>query len=58
MVSNETDNNPKSEEYELTLDYTKELLIPAMFPSDEDGNPKDYTVSFNYATNRIILKRV
>jgi hypothetical protein len=32
-------------EMELDLELTKQLLIPALFPSYEDGNPEDYDIN-------------
>jgi hypothetical protein len=42
---------------EMTLDYLKTVLVPTLFPSDEDGNPDNYDIDFyiNEATNELMI---
>ncbi len=30
----------------MSLDALKSLLVPSLFPSDEDGNPNNYEIDF------------
>lgn len=40
------------------IDYVKEIMVPALFPSEEDGNPDNYIIKIDYATNQIVLEEI
>lgn len=40
---------------EMTLDYLKNILVPALFPSEEDGDPNKYHIDFFVDENDELL---
>lgn len=46
-----------TEDMVLSLAEVKEILIPSMFPSEEDGNPDDYEIIGDYGLDEVIIRR-
>lgn len=42
---------------EVNLEALKKLIVPVLFPSDEDGNPDLYTIDFyvDETTNELMI---